>query len=105
MCPSYVRLSLFCAAASTVAFSGPLAWSGVSALPTAYLNGVRFGDGESASSETVMHLQMLNDTSTTGAVCLDGTPAGFYFSAATTEAAKDDWQIYFQGGTFVGFRW
>ena len=56
-----------------------------------------FGDDALRSGETVMNLVMLNDTDKTGAVCLDGTPGGFYFSPATNNANKDNWQIYFQG--------
>jgi len=33
-----------------------------------------------------------------GAVCLDGSDAGFYFGAATSNEHKDDWQIHFKGG-------
>ena len=51
-----------------------------------------------ASGQTVMDLYLLNETERTKAVCLDGTPGGFYFSPATSEEAKNDWQIYFQGG-------
>jgi hypothetical protein len=50
---------------------------------------------------TVMNLHLLNDTDASGAVCLDGSPGGFYFSKATSEEAKDDWQIYFQGGAYI----
>jgi hypothetical protein len=45
-----------------------------------------------------MNLFMLNDTESSGAVCLDGTPSGFYFSPATNASNANDWQIYFQGG-------
>ena len=62
-----------------------------------HLHGMAFGD-DIASGETIMNLHMLNGTEQSGAVCLDGTPGGFYFSAATNAANKDDWQIYFQGG-------
>ena len=63
--------------------------------------GLKFGDDPAVlrtGTETVMNLRMLNDTTTTGAVCLDGSPGGFYFSAATSAANVNDWQIYFQGG-------
>eukprot|EP01059_Diplonema_ambulator_P021160 TRINITY_DN351_c0_g1_i1.p1 TRINITY_DN351_c0_g1~~TRINITY_DN351_c0_g1_i1.p1 ORF type:complete len:447 (+),score=151.38 TRINITY_DN351_c0_g1_i1:198-1343(+) len=33
-----------------------------------------------------------------GAVCLDGTPAGFYYSPAADVNNRNDWQIYFEGG-------
>ena len=46
----------------------------------------------------VMKLHLLNDTESTGAVCLDGTPAGFYYSPAANAGASKSWQIYFQGG-------
>ena len=46
----------------------------------------------------VMKLHLLNDTESTGAVCLDGTPAGFYYSPAANADASKSWQIYFQGG-------
>ena len=32
-----------------------------------------------------------------GAVCLDGSPAGFYYRPATDPANKNDWVIHFQG--------
>eukprot|EP00663_Eupelagonemidae_sp_cell21sb_P004858 gene4858-917_t len=58
--------------------------------------GLKFGDAALSlmGTETVMHLQLLNDTTTTGAVCLDGTPGGFYYSKATAAANSNDWQIY-----------
>ena len=62
-----------------------------------HLHGMAFGE-DIAVGDTVMNLHMLNGTEQSGAVCLDGTPGGFYFSAATNAANKDDWQIYFQGG-------
>lgn len=33
-----------------------------------------------------------------GAVCLDGSPAAYYFRAATTSADADKWVLFFQGG-------
>ena len=60
--------------------------------------GMSFGKEAEKSSETIMNLFKLNDTAASGAVCLDGTPAGFYFSPATHPANQNDWQIYFQGG-------
>lgn len=35
-----------------------------------------------------------------GAVCLDGSDAGFYFSPATDSKNKHDWQIVFEGGAW-----
>ena len=66
-----------------------------------YLNGVFYGEDAAASDLTVMNLHLLNDTDASGAVCLDGSPGGVYFSKATSEEAKDDWQIYFQGGAYI----
>ena len=59
---------------------------------SADLEGITFGDSEP------MKLHLLNDTTTSGAVCLDGTPAGFYFSPATDPKVGNHWQLYFQGG-------
>lgn len=36
--------------------------------------------------------------STFGAVCLDGSDAGFYFEASPTNLAQNKWQIFFEGG-------
>ena len=33
-----------------------------------------------------------------GAVCLDGSPAGFYYLPAADPKNKNDWQLYFEGG-------
>lgn len=33
-----------------------------------------------------------------GAVCIDGSPAGFYFSPAVGNKNTNDWQLYFEGG-------
>ena len=69
----------------------------IGALGSNHLHGIAFGD-DISNGDTIMNLHMLNGTEQSGAVCLDGTPGGFYFSAATSDANKDDWQIYFQGG-------
>lgn len=45
-----------------------------------------------------MDLVMMNNEVTNGAVCLDGTAAGFYYSRSTNTANSNDWQIYFTGG-------
>ena len=55
-----------------------------------HLHGVSYGKDAVASGLTVMNLHLLNDTDASGAVCLDGTPAGFYFSPATSEEARRD---------------
>ena len=83
-----------------------LSFIAISALPTApasapdamHLHGLRLGEDAVKSGDNLMYLHLLKDTANTGAVCLDGTPGGFYFSPATDPAHKDDWQIYFQGG-------
>jgi hypothetical protein len=54
--------------------------------------GVHYGEG------LAMQLEMLTNTETTGAVCLDGTPGGFYVSKATGSNATNNWQLYFEGG-------
>ena len=65
-------------------------------------HGVQYFDLNAATTSVappgVMSLQMLNDTADSGAVCLDGTPAGFYYSPASDPSAATSWQIYFQGG-------
>ena len=63
---------------------------------TLHLTGLRFGEG--ALGPGYMHLNLLNNTASSGAVCLDGTPAGFYFAPATSKEHANDWQIYFEGG-------
>ena len=60
--------------------------------------GLTYGQAAVTGTETAMALQLLNGTATSGAVCLDGTPGGFYFSKATAAANANDWQIYFHGG-------
>ena len=47
-----------------------------------------------------MSLHMMSDKGLKydGAVCLDGTDAGFYIQLATDPAHANDWQLYFQGG-------
>ena len=46
-----------------------------------------------ADDPTIMNLYLLNNTEESGAVCLDGTPAGFWFSPATNASNKNDWQL------------
>lgn len=52
------------------------------------------------SPNTAMRLHMMTDQglSGRGAVCLDGTDAGFYFAPASDPKNANDWQIYFTGG-------
>jgi hypothetical protein len=47
---------------------------------------------------TAMTLTMLTNAVQQGAMCLDGTPTGYYYAAATNPANVNDWQIYFEGG-------
>ena len=57
-----------------------------------------FNTNKNNTYGTPMKLQLLKNTESTGAVCLDGTPGGFYFSPATTAKDANNWEIYFQGG-------
>ena len=62
--------------------------------------GITFGAKLSATGGTPMQLHMMADKGLkgAGAVCLDGSDAGFYFAPATNAKNKNDWQLYFQGG-------
>ena len=60
---------------------------------------IDLGDGKYSGGG--MTLQMMPDKGLAGmgAVCLDGSDAGFYFSPSTGgDKYKDSWQLYFQGG-------
>eukprot|EP00755_Sulcionema_specki_P009715 Sspe_Gene.6470::Locus_2179_Transcript_1_2_Confidence_0.800_Length_1410::g.6470::m.6470/K19882/NOTUM; O-palmitoleoyl-L-serine hydrolase len=58
--------------------------------------GVHFGKEAVGNA---MNLYLLSDKKESmGAMCLDGTPFGFYYVKAAAPENKDDWQIYFQGG-------
>eukprot|EP00663_Eupelagonemidae_sp_cell21sb_P000231 gene231-1376_t len=66
-------------------------------------HGATFGAAAVArarSPETVMKLQLMPDKGLNGmgAVCLDGTNAGFFFAPASSPRNRNDWQLYFQGG-------
>ena len=51
------------------------------------------------ASAATMNLTLLTEAALKdGAVCLDGSPAGYYFRPAATPDAKNDWMIWFQGG-------
>lgn len=68
-----------------------------------YLAGTKYGaDAVQAarSPQTVMKLHMMPDKGLEGmgAVCLDGSDAGFYFAPASSPVDTNNWQIYFQGG-------
>jgi hypothetical protein len=47
---------------------------------------------------TAMTLTMLTSAVQQGAMCLDGTATGYYYSPATNTSNANDWQIYFEGG-------
>ena len=50
------------------------------------------------SGYSELSLEMMPDKglgSSTGAVCLDGTDAGFYISKTTNASHANDWQLYF----------
>ncbi len=57
-----------------------------------------FGIEFDVETKSPLAKQMFTDTAQTGAVCLDGTPAGFYFSPAADTASSNIWQLYFEGG-------
>jgi hypothetical protein len=55
----------------------------------------------SVSGNVVRSLElnlMKNLAQSKGAVCLDGSPAAFYFANASSADHANDWQIYFEGG-------
>eukprot|EP01064_Diplonema_japonicum_P033817 TRINITY_DN6773_c0_g1_i1.p1 TRINITY_DN6773_c0_g1~~TRINITY_DN6773_c0_g1_i1.p1 ORF type:complete len:442 (+),score=72.56 TRINITY_DN6773_c0_g1_i1:70-1326(+) len=45
-----------------------------------------------------MQLYLMKDEVSEGAMCLDGTPTGFYHRTASNASNVDDWEIYFEGG-------
>ena len=48
---------------------------------------------------TAMQLHRLPDeVDRSGARCLDGSPAAFYFANATDPTQQHSWEIYFEGG-------
>ncbi|KAH3757451.1 pectin acetylesterase [Pelomyxa schiedti] len=52
----------------------------------------------SLCSGTILRQVLFDDYSETGAVCLDGSPAGYYIREATSVGAANNWQLDFQGG-------
>eukprot|EP01147_Barroeca_monosierra_P004998 gene4997-6947_t len=60
-----------------------------------YLNGVEF-----ATAGGDMQLTLLKDQVANGVMCMDGSPAGFYFAASKNQSTATKWQIYFQGGSW-----
>ena len=77
-----------------------MSWNIITALAVSDHNfdNIVFGENASKVGGSVMKLYMLNDTATSGAVCLDGTSAGFYFSPATDPTFANDWGIWFESG-------
>ena len=80
---------------SCFGFAPPRSTDTVNSVPP-HLNGVTFG----SESPSAMNLVMMPDKGLKGmgAVCLDGSDAGFYFSPASDAAFNSSWQIYFEGG-------
>jgi len=58
------------------------------------LRDVHFND----NGPGVMTLVLLPEYVASGAMCMDGTPAGFYFIKANSTQDQYNWQIYFEGG-------
>jgi len=52
------------------------------------------------SPDAVMKLVLMKDKglTTDGAVCIDGSDAGFYYAPAAHPSKNASWQLYFQGG-------
>ena len=69
-----------------------------SSSPASHLLGVTFGSSVTDATPMQKHMMPDKGLSSAGAVCLDGSDAGFYFSAATSSASASSWQIYFEGG-------
>ena len=64
----------------------------------------RFSQSETVNAVTppvdpnIMQLYLLDGTKTDpGAVCLDGSPGGFYFRPALTPEHQNDWLLHFKG--------
>ena len=56
-------------------------------------------NGTTSSKEGVYELHLLPNSSANGAVCLDGSPPGFYLRNGTS-LEKSKWIIFFQGGAW-----
>ena len=66
------------------------------AVDDGYLTGITFDDPLRAGS--AMKKVMMPDKGKLGAVCLDGSDAGFYYSPASDASKNASWQLYFEGG-------
>ena len=55
-------------------------------------------DGNSTPPGPGAKLVLLDSTPGHGGLCLDGSPAGFYYEPNTAENASRTWMIYLQGG-------
>ena len=58
-----------------------------------------FATNRTTSNEGVYELHLLPNSSENGAVCLDGSPPGFYLRNGTS-LEKSKWIIFFQGGAW-----
>jgi hypothetical protein len=86
MARSLTFAGMAAALSSAAARNADKATSPVDAFASEFV-GIEYG------SDLAMTLQMLNNTQTSGAVCLDGTPAGFYFAPAANAAASKSWRV------------
>lgn len=75
----------------------PLAWTSSASALHEDLKHVVFGN---ETGPGVLQRFMMTDKGLNGmgAVCLDGTDAGFYFLPAADTKNSNDWQLYFEGG-------
>eukprot|EP01060_Flectonema_neradi_P011737 TRINITY_DN18743_c0_g2_i1.p1 TRINITY_DN18743_c0_g2~~TRINITY_DN18743_c0_g2_i1.p1 ORF type:complete len:116 (+),score=22.82 TRINITY_DN18743_c0_g2_i1:48-350(+) len=53
---------------------------------------------EKGNGGSLMFLEMIPESVAAGAVCMDGTPTGFYYQPAADAENARNWQFYFQGG-------
>ena len=88
----YLYLALLLGAAQ--AFHAPASFHAGSF--DADFKGITFDANDAAAMTKVMMPE--KGLSGMGAVCLDGTDAGFYFAPAANKSNANDWQIYFEGG-------
>lgn len=91
-CRSSMRAAAFCVTAVVAAAAGHR-----SVADHADFVGLEFGVTEEAAQ---FNLVMLPNSAASGAVCLDGSPIGFYWQPGVGQDAYN-WMIYFQGGGWV----